>query len=154
VSHEWLKQQPLEADPTVLLNLADDKPLLALQLNQQPELVQQRNEFANDIISTLKHTQSITVIAKKLEKLDIDAVLNWQLRWVQQLLRLLASNMVVNDSKNRVLIEMHEVMQDTESLWSLHNSLIQLKSMTEYPLNRLIFIESMLLLWRDFSAPQ
>ena len=153
-SYKWLKQQSLTADPTILLNLADDKPLLALQLDQQPELIQQRNDFANDLISTLKNTQSITVIAKKLEKLDIENVLNWQLTWVQQLLRLLASDASVDASKNRVLIEMYTAMQHAkaEKLWDLHNSLIQLKSMTEYPLNRLIFIESMLLLWRDFAT--
>lgn len=157
---DWLTQQKLQSAPDVLLNLADNKPLLALQFDQMPELLQQRKQLATYLVEILQNTQSITVVAKKLEKLDLDQSLNWQLKWVQQLIKQLALDAdedAVLQTKHPVLITMYRIMvqagSSSESLWELYQQLMELKAMTDYPLNRIIFIESMLLSWRAFAFP-
>jgi len=153
---EWLKLQDTKSSPHILLSLADNKPLLALQLDNNPELIQQRNAFSTYIVGILKNTQSITVAAKKMEKIDANQLLNWQIKWVQQLIKQRALNSDIAQTKHPVLIEMDNVMQQcqhNEALWDLYKQLIKLKAMTDYPLNRIIFIESMLLSWRVFTHP-
>lgn len=154
-SLEWVQQQDTKVTPHLLLNLTDNKPLLALQFDKKPELIQQRNELAAYIVSILKGTQSVTVAAKKLEKIEIDQLLNWQLKWVQQFVKQQALNSDIAQTKHPVLIEMDNILQqqNSEALWELHEQLIALKAMTDYPLNRIIFIESMLLSWRAIALP-
>lgn len=147
----WLQQQNIKSRPDTLLNLADNKPILALQLDQQPEVIQQRNKLAAAIVSVLNDSQSITYVAKKLEKIEMNRLLNWQLKWVQQLIKQLALKADITQTKHPVLIEMHKLMQQTEAIWELYEQLLAFKAMTDYPLNRIIFIESMLLSWRAFA---
>lgn len=156
---EWLQQQDTKAAPQTLLALADDKPLLALDFDQKPELIKQRNDLAMYIIGIVKNTQSITEAAKKLEKMQSEQLLNWQIKWVQQLIKQYALDADVSQTKHPVLITMNAAMQydkqssSDEALWVLHKELLSLKSMTSYPLNPLMFIESMLLSWRAFASP-
>jgi DNA polymerase-3 subunit delta' len=156
-SLEWMQQQDTKAAPHLLLNLADNKPLLALQFDKKPELAQQRNELAAYIVGILKNSQSVTAAAKKLEKIESNQLLNWQIKWVQQFVKQQALNSEITQTKHPVLIEMDSILQQqqhSEALWELHRQLMALKAMTDYPLNRIIFIESMLLLWRAFALPQ
>ena len=152
---KWVQQQDTKAAPHLLLNLADNKPLLALLFDKKPELIQQRNELAAYLIGILKNTQSITDAAKKLEKIETNQLLNWQLKWVQQFVKQQALNSDITQTKHPVLIEMDNILQQhhSKALWELHEKLIVLKTMTDYPLNRIIFIESMLLSWRAFALP-
>ncbi len=151
---KWLEHQGLEHDAKMMLSLADNKPLLAKQLDANKTLLDARTQFAKDLIAILQNSQSITEVAKNWEKTDLNILLNWQLKWLHAVAKILLVQKDDNLATNKFLAQIIANTQNPESIWKLYTDLLHLKSMTDYPLNRLMFTESMLLLWRDVGRPQ
>ncbi len=149
----WLQQQPLQHEAQKMLSLADGKPLLALQLDTDEVLLAAYKRFATDLVAVLQQTRSVVDAARDWQKTDLDILLNWQLKWLQAALKaqLLATTDTVS-AGNKFLDQIIASSHHPEVLWHLYTELLKLKAMTGYPLNRLIFLESMLLLWRDVGA--
>ena len=145
----WLEQQNLQHSTEMMLSLADNKPLLAKELDTNEELLEQRSKFAKDVMAVLQDTRSVTEVAKEWEKADLSTLLNWQMKWVHAVVKTASVETEENPSTNKFLAQIKSSIKNTESLWKLYTDLLHLKSMTDYPLNRLMFTESMLLLWRD-----
>lgn len=150
----WLEQQSLEGAADKLLALADDKPLLAKKLDKEEELVADRNRFGKDLMALLGQRRSVTSVAKDWEKFDAETLLNWQLKWVQATIKMCALPHDEGVTSNKFLQQIATFSNDLDGLYKIHTSLLDLKSKTEYPLNRLMFMESMLLLWREYRQPQ
>lgn len=171
----WLEQQKLNNPAENMLSLADNKPLLAIALDANEELLALRNKFAKDLISIIQRKSSVTVIAKDWEKTDLAMLLNWQIKWLYSVAKMVAleesddvTNIQTNpqtgtkketskqeESKaNPFLLYIQSSFYDAESLWKLYSELLQLKALTDYPLNRSMFTESMLLLWNDIGTSQ
>lgn len=152
VALSWLEQQELKNPAINMLTLADDKPLTAIALDNNEELLAQRNQFAKDLLAVLQHRSNITVTAKEWEKADSILLLNWQLKWIHALVRMIT----IKEDKaiNQFLIQMEAAMGCTDQLWKLYTDLLHLKSLTSYPLNKLTFTEAMLLLWHDIGISQ
>jgi DNA polymerase-3 subunit delta' len=152
VALSWLEQQGLNNSAENMLALADEKPLLAKTLDLDEEFLTQRNKFAKDLLAVLQQRSSVTTIAKDWEKTDLTLLINWQLKWVHAVVKMI---MVKEDTAvNQFLVQMQTAVAQTDLWWELHADLLYLKSLTSYPLNRLIFTEAMLLLWRDIGIPQ
>jgi len=157
----WLEQQSLKNSAEMMLSLADNKPLLALSLDADEELLAQRNKFAKDVMAVLKHYRSVTEVAKEWEKADINMLLNWQIKWMHAVAKMQAIHTMQRattesspEKVNKFLAKIQSSINNSTSFWKLYTDLLHLKSMTDYPLNRLMFIESMLLLWSDVGRPQ
>ncbi len=156
----WLKQQALNNPAENMLSLADNKPLLAVELDADAELLALRSKFAKDLISVIQHRSSVTAIAKNWEKTDLAMLLNWQIKWLYSVAKMVAINDNVETDPqgegkaNPFLLLIQSSFSDAESLWKLYSALLQLKALTDYPLNRAMFTESMLLLWHDIGSPQ
>ncbi len=151
---QWLQQQELQNAAEMMLSLADNKPLLALSLDNDEELLSQRNKFAQDVMAVLQQRRSVTEVAKDWDKADLDRLLNWQLKWIHAVAKMQAVQTEGNEKVNKFLAYIQSSISSTASFWKLYSDLLHLKSMTSYPLNRLMFIESMLLLWSDVGRPQ
>lgn len=156
----WLEQQELNNPAENMLSLADNKPLLAVELDADDELLTLRSKFAKDLISVIQHKSSVTTIAKDWEKMDLTMLLNWQIKWLYSVAKMVAMNDNVETDHeggegkvNSFLLYIQSSFSDTESLWKLYSALLQLKALTDYPLNRAMFTESMLLLWHDIGNP-
>ena len=148
----WLNTHNLEHPAEMLLSLGEGKPLPALAFDNNDAnqvLIADRKKFANDILSVLQHRTRITVIAKDWQKADLNALLNWQLKWLHATLKMHAVATDNLTAGNKFLAQIQASVSSYELLWKLYTDLLHLKSMTSYPLNRILFIESMLLLWRD-----
>ena len=148
VALQWLVQQDLECSAEKILSLADSKPLLAKRMGLDKNLLDERKQFAKDIMAVLQHRSGVTTVAKNWEKKDLNNLLNWQMKWVHAVVK---SRLVENDEKvtNKFLSLIQANLKHPDVLWKLYSDLLEMKALTEYPLNRLVFTESMLLLWHD-----
>lgn len=150
VSLAWLVQHPLKEPAEKLLSAAANRPLLALSLDQQSDYMADRHRFAVDLAGIVTSQKSVVVVAKSWEKYDLTVLLDWQLQWLHQLFR----NNLVDQQKideNKLMSCLAGAFQSQDHLWQTYERLVQMKSLTDYPLNRLIFNEAMLLSWVSAS---
>lgn len=129
-----------------LLNISNGSPLIALNISD--DLMRLKNDFENDLSAVISERESLTETAKKWEKYDHNILLDWQIIWVQKLIksRLTSHNRSDNaNSENNLFPKIRHV--STEQLWSLYQSLINQKHYVHTSVNPLIFIENMISLW-------
>ena len=137
---QWLSQQAIEHKAEDLLAMAGGRPLYALSLDNEAHF-KSRVDFANDILAVVNQRQSITEISKKWQNASKQELLDWQLHWIQQLIRHHFSNI----QPKPTLAFPQSV--DIVHLWALHDQLIQFRRIAHTSLNAQLFIENMLLSW-------
>ncbi|MCK5896894.1 MAG: DNA polymerase III subunit delta' [Cocleimonas sp.] len=137
---QWLSQQAIQHKPNLLLAMSGGRPLYALDLDND-EYFNSRNEFANDLSAVINHQQAITDISKKWQKASKQELLDWQLNWVQQIIKDHFSK-----TQNKPILVLPKPI-DIHHLWILHDQLIRFREIAHTSLNAQLFIESMLLSW-------
>ncbi|MCK5725264.1 MAG: hypothetical protein KAH22_00410 [Thiotrichaceae bacterium] len=142
----WLAQHDLSESAEKLLSAAANRPLLALSLDQQSGYMNDRQRFAIDLASVVTEQKSVTSVAKAWEKYDLLTLLDWQLQWLHQLFK----NNILDKTKidnNKLMACLASAFPNQDKTWQAYERLVQMKSLTDYPLNRLMFNEAMLLSW-------
>jgi DNA polymerase-3 subunit delta' len=137
---QWLSQQSIRHNAETLLDMAAGKPLYALALDNG-EHFQRHSDFANDLSAVMNQRQAITEASKKWQNASKQELLDWQIHWVQQLIRYYFSS----QQKKPPLATPAKI--DITCLWSLHDQLIAFRAVAHTSLNAQLLIESMLLLW-------
>ena len=146
---EWLLQQAIDNDADELLAAAGGKPMLAKLLDADDRLAT-RKQLATDILKLIRGNLSLTNVAKKWEKTPKLDLIDWQLQWVQAMIKAeyLADDAVadsISPHLKRLLVN------SVDSLWQLHDGLLELKSHAHTSLSPLLFTENMLILWQNQS---
>lgn len=148
-AHQWLSTQTLENPAQELLMAAAGKPMLAKQLDEGERLAT-RKQLATDILKLLRGNLSLVNVAKKWEKSPKADLLDWQLQWVQSMIRDKYSDS--NEAADTISPHLYHLMtQSVTNLWELHDGLIELKSHVHTSLSPLLFTENMLILWQNQS---
>lgn len=137
---QWLSQQSIQHKPDELLEMSGGRPLYALTLDNE-EHFERRNNFANDLSAVVMHQQSITEISKKWQHAVKYELLDWQIHWVQQLIKCHFSH--TQQPSVLTIPRSGEIA----NLWQLHDQLIKLRAIAHTSLNAQLFIENMLLSW-------
>ena len=137
---QWLSQQSIQHKPDELLEMSGGRPLYALTLDNE-EHFERRNNFANDLSAVVMHQQSITEISKKWQHAVKYELLDWQIHWVQQLIKCHFSH-----TQQPSVLTIPRSGEIT-NLWQLHDQLIKLRAIAHTSLNAQLFIENMLLSW-------
>jgi len=149
---DWIKQEnPNFKDVEELLEMAHGSPLLAVQTSN--EAIDKRNELAKDILNIVEKNNSVTEIAKKWEKYDVESMLDWQIIWLQNFLKKShAPNSKLSQisSYSNTLQKLEQELKK-DKLWALYQKLIQKKQTIHTSVNSLINIENMLILWLQAS---
>ena len=149
---QWLVRQNPTNDPAELLIASAGKPMLAIQLDDGDRLAS-RKQLATDILKLLRGNLSLVSVAKNWEKIPKADLLDWQLQWVQAMIR---SN-YSTDGETTDAISPHlyqQMIQSISNLWELYDGLKELKSHVHTSLSPLLFTEDMLLLWQNQSQSQ
>lgn len=147
-AHSWLKDnKPEISNVEELLDMANGSPLLAAEIPE--DLLKARNEFGSDIDEVISEKRSVTEIAKKWEKHDHESLLNWQISWIQELIK----NTSTKVQYTTKISSNFEKKLASKQQWQLHQQLIQKKHTIHTSVNPLINLESMLLLWLQASKP-
>lgn len=143
---EWLQGQDLQHPADELLLAASGKPLLATLLDQEDRLAT-RKQLATDILKMLRGSLSLVSAAKQWEKIDKPELLDWQLQWVESMLR--REHLPEGEGEDAISPHLAKLLNGSQAgLWELRDGLMALKSNVHTSLNALLFTESMLLLWQ------
>ena len=154
VAITWLQTQGLRHTPEALLSIASGRPLLAKALDDNT-LLEKRKKLAEDLVLLLREQQNLVELAKNWEKEDFSELLNWQLSWVQDLA--VARQFATAEKKaikfkaidiNKQLNQLN-LLVDAAHLWDLHDGLLSLIKLAKHPLNKILFVEKMLLIWLE-----
>jgi len=150
----WLKSQsPDLVQAEELLDMANGQPLTALNISD--EEIQAKEEFANQLLASCLKQKSITEVAKNWEKFDPQTLLNWQIRWLQMLIKSRATSSQkseINQSDNgQMLNRLDEIVSDQKQ-WDLYQQLVAQKQYIHTSVNSLMFVENMLLLWLQATS--
>ena len=106
-AHSWLKDnKPEISNLEELLEMANGSPLLAAEIPE--DLLKTRNDFASDIDEVICEQKSVTEIAKKWEKHDHESLLNWQISWIQELIK---KQITVISDKNYMREEVDKIVK-------------------------------------------
>lgn len=133
----WLQKQALVQPASELLVLAGGRPLAAVN-GDSGERLTQKTLFLDQLKSLLGGNSSIVELATHWDKYDRVELLDWQLAWIQQLIRQGVGDRSVPKDTN--------YMQPSK-LWSIYDRLLELKALATHPLNGRLFVENMLSLW-------
>ena len=150
----WLKSQSPELQQAEeRLNMANGQPLTALNISD--EEMHDKEAFADQIIAICLRQKPVTEIAKNWEKYDRQTLLNWQITWLQTVIKTSATADQKDDTKQGantpILSKLTEIILEHKR-WDLHQQLIAQKQYIHTSVNPLIFIENMLLLWQQASS--
>jgi DNA polymerase-3 subunit delta' len=141
----WLQQQMVQHPPEVLLDAARGRPLEALELDSTEMLVQRR-QWLQHLLKLAKGEGNITEISIFWEKFDKLLLVDWQLDWLLLLIR--TSHLENAGTTLSVELQMFRHLFSSQSLWHIHEQLLELKKLAIHPLNPRLFTESMLILWQ------
>lgn len=143
---QWLNTQALEHPVDELLLAASGKPLLAVSLDKEDRLAT-RKQFAGDILKMLRGSLSLISAAKNWEKTGKHELLDWQLQWVEAMIR--RKYLPKGEGEDAISPHLARYLKDSpEGLWALRDGLMELKSHAHTSLNTLLFTENMLILWQ------
>lgn len=146
---DWVKshiENPSRAEE--LLEISAGSPLLAITIDD--EILNDRDEFAKDLLNIFNEDNSVTEIAKKWEKYDQAVLLDWQINWLQNILKeVSAPNQKIikftEDTKSKLKYFSDKISID--NLWQIYQQLLRKKQIIHTSVNPLINLESVLLLW-------
>ena len=151
-SIDWLQQHQrqnnnAEENPVnleKLLEITGNKPLRAIKLSQQD--IDDRNQYFKDLASVINQQTSITEMAKKWEKHDSEAILDWQILLIQNKIKITMSSTPneVNSSSPTNQLTLH---LSAENHWLLYQNLLKQKQYIHTSVNSLMFMENMIMLW-------
>ena len=150
----WLKSQSPElTQAEELLYMANGQPLTALAISDED--IQNKEEFAKQLLASCLKQKPITEVAKNWEKFDHQTLLNWQIRWLQTLIKARATSAEKNETNqgysSEILSKLDKVIS-SQKQWDLYQQLISQKQYIHTSVNALIFVENMLLLWLQASS--
>lgn len=142
---QWLEMQDLHHPISELLLASGGRPLLAKALDADERLAE-RKQFATDILKLLQGKHSLISVAKRWEKADKAELIDWQLQWVDSMIRTDFSGPEAPTDAISPHLRKHMLIKNN-GLWILRDNLIELKKHIHTSLNALLYIENMLLLW-------
>ena len=152
-SLSWLEKQSPTIDSLELaLHMATGKPLQAINIQQ--EEIENRETLATDLLAVINETKSVTETAKKWEKYNSEVLLNWQISWLQSLIKISECGQSITSNKSiigsdefiKIQNELNNSIQ-IDQKWSLYQQLIKQKRYIHTSVNTLMFIENMIMLW-------
>ena len=147
-SIDWLQQhqhsQEHAIDAEAALAITVNKPLKAITINQED--LDNKNQFFQDLSSVINENITITEMAKKWEKHDFEALLNWQILLIQKAIK---HSLIKNKDNDGSATSNNPLTKhlSTEDHWQLYQSLIKQKQYIHTSVNSLMFVENMIMLW-------
>jgi DNA polymerase-3 subunit delta' len=143
----WLNSQTLQHPAENLLSIASGRPLLAKQFDSS-DLLQQRFQCLNDLLALLQKHKSVVEISVIWEKHDFQHLLEWQIAWIQSIIRL-NTHPSPSPQCNDITATLQQLARllDAQQCWTLYDDLLKLMPRVNHPVNKRLFAEKMLLIW-------
>lgn len=151
---EWLKSRGIAADMLeTVLAIGQGAPLRALELGS-PERLELRQRFLTDLLALAGGELGAVEAAERWKGEDIEALIEWQLNWIQDVIRIAVTARVElarDPAAGRGLHALAESI-DLSALFECHDALIEHRRLLVAPLNAQLRLEDSLLLWAALGA--
>ncbi len=149
----WLKQAlPKNTSLEELLDLAAGSPIKAAEL-AETDAISQKQTMITELAQVLKREASAVSVASKWQKYDIHTVLDWNLSWVQQLIRfsMTHDDVLVRDDR---LLKMFQYLSGKHAASTFYDLLGKIQSYSDLLAkksnpNPQILIENLLISWAE-----
>ncbi len=148
----WLAQQPQLAgeDPARVLDLAEGRPLAALEL-AEPERLAQRSRWLESLLHLLRAGGNPLALAASQDKTEWPQLLHWVRLLLVDLIRLQGAAHTPAAAMNLVNRDFADVLAplaarlNARELFGLYDYLLELSRLINHPLNRELLMEELLI---------
>jgi len=148
----WLAQQPQLAgeDPARVLDLAEGRPLAALEL-AEPERMAQRSRWLESLLHLLRAGGNPLALAASQDKTEWPQLLHWCRLLLVDLIRLQGAAQTPTAAMNLVNRDFADVLAplaarlNARELFGLYDYLVELSRLINHPLNRELLMEELLI---------
>ena len=148
----WLKQQTLQEETSLLLNLAQGSPLLALQYANE-NMLKLRNECFETWINISQQRIHPVIVAENWLKLSQAPLLTWMTTWVIDLIKcrfpIKADALYNPDKKDRLLALVEKI--EPKGLYELYDLLLMRQKLLDTTINKQCLFEEILITWSDLN---
>lgn len=151
---EWLQQQGIVNESSLLLNLAQGAPLLAKQFAEDG-IVVQRNTCFKQWEALAKSENKLIEISEQWSKLDkakIDLLLFWLISWVMDMIKLSYQQQITIINSDLVL-NLQELVSKLNliDLYKYYDGLLLSHNRFDTQLNKQLMFEEMLIQWTQLN---
>jgi DNA polymerase-3 subunit delta' len=153
----WLARQPQIAgeNPELLLDLAEGRPVAALEL-AEPERLAQRSRWVESLLHLLRAGGNPLALASTLDKSDLPELVHWCRLILSDLTRLSVAAHTPDASREQPGVKLvnrdfSDVLRplaarlDARALFGLYDYLAEVGRLLNHPLNRDLIIEELLI---------
>lgn len=153
----WLAEQGLGEQAEVLLSLAQGAPLRAVAL-AQGGVIERRREFFGAWRDVVRRIQDPVLVAEKWAKFTCEALTDWMISWVIDLIRLCAApdDRTLNSPDLRESLQATARRLELKRLFRFLDLLNATKRRLSGQINRQLALEELLIHWSsvaDFQSP-
>jgi DNA polymerase-3 subunit delta' len=147
-SIEWLAEQGLAEQAEVLLAMAQGAPLRALALAQEG-VIQKRGEFYLAWGDVARCIEEPVLVAEKWAKFSCEALLDWMISWVIDLIRLRAAPNcpTLNNPDLRKSLQATALQLELKNMYRFLDLLNATKRRLSGQINRQLALEELLIHW-------
>jgi DNA polymerase-3 subunit delta' len=150
----WLQGQGLDTQTAArMLALAQGAPLAALALAETPAL-EERAGRLEELQALLSGRRGLGATAKAWSASDAGTLIEWQLGWVEDTLRLAAGAPAARLTHADLAAGLQTLAQtiDLPGLFALREALLEFRRLQDPSLNAELFVEDQLLSWLRVGA--
>ncbi|MEQ1559219.1 MAG: DNA polymerase III subunit delta' [Methyloglobulus sp.] len=150
----WLKEQGIDSNQEILIDLITNSILKMPQLANQQSLLKQRTDFFNDWISIAHHKNHPAIIAEKWHKMSEIDLINWLMSWQSDLIKFsfnVNSKHICNKDFSKTLQELSQQL-DLKGLYGLYERLLTRRQQLGTQLNFQIMLEDIFAQWQGLNG--
>ena len=152
IINSWLKQHTTDKDVSLLLNLAQNSPLLALDY-AEADTLSLRNECFEAWLNISLKRQHPVIVAENWHKLPAPFLLTWLTTWVIDLIKChyqINTDALYNpDFKERFQVLVEKI--EPKGLYELYDLLLMRQKLLETSINKQCLFEEILITWANLS---
>jgi len=152
IINSWLKQHTKDKDVNLLLNLAQNSPLLALDY-AEADTLSLRNECFEAWLNISLQRQHPVMVAENWIKLSAPFLLTWLTTWVIDLIKcryaINAEALYNPDFKERLQILVEKI--EPKGLYELYDLLLMRQQLLETSINKQCLFEEILITWANLN---
>lgn len=151
----WLQQQGIESDQTLLLALALGSPLLAKRYAEQ-QIIKRRQDYFSQWLQVAQNKLNVLTVAEQWQKqegLELSVVLNWLAYWTSDIIKLKINPDVIElrspDFKKSLqgLAERLEL----KLLYAYYDKVLWATSQLSTQVNKQLLVEQLLIDWSQLN---
>jgi DNA polymerase-3 subunit delta' len=152
IINAWLQQHTSQEDTSLLLNLAQGSPLLALQYAND-NILSLRNECFETWINISQQRMHPVIVAENWLKLAQAPLLTWMATWIIDLIKCrypINVDDLYNPDKQDYLIALVEKIEP-KGLYKLYDLLLMRQKLMDTTINKQLLYEELLITWSDLN---